>query len=551
MFYDFATRRGFLSRLSQVTGAAGLLGTGRLTSESAPSDLSDAAARGQRVYDVTSFGARGDGKTIDTAAINQAIDAAAAAGGGTVSFPAGTYLSYSIHLKNNVGLYLGHGCTLVAAEGTGYDAAESNQPWESYQDYGHNHWHNSLIWGEGLHDISIIGPGRIWGKGLSRGDGHPPQAETAGVGNKSIALKNCRNVLLRDFSILHGGHFGILATGVDNLTIDNLQIDTNRDGMDIDCCRNVRIANCSVNSPWDDAIVLKSSYALGFARATEMVAISDCLVSGDYEEGALLDGTFRHFDPTRKPGHGEEVWRTGRIKFGTESNGGFKNIAISNCVFDSCHGLALESEDGAQLEDVTITNITMRRVYDSPIFIRLGSRMRGPAGVAVGSIRRVLISNVVCSDADSDICSIITGIPGHAIEDVRLSNIIVRHKGGGTREQASIRVAEREAAYPDPDMFGPMPAHGFFLRHVQGIEMDGIKIIAASRDERAAFVLEDVENAEFTLPQVTAVAGVPVFRLQGVNGFRVRGSAQVADVTLKRVEQKDIVPAGVTSVTLK
>ena len=249
---------------------------------------------------MTSFGARGDGKTIDTAAINQAIDAAAAAGGGTVSFPAGTYLSYSIHLKNNVGLYLGHGCTLVAAEGTGYDAAESNEPWESYQDYGHNHWHNSLIWGEGLHDVSIIGPGRIWGKGLSRGDGHPPKAETAGVGNKSIALKNCRNVLLRDFSILHGGHFGILATGVDNLTIDNLQIDTNRDGMDIDCCRNVRIANCSVNSPWDDAIVLKSSYALGFARATEMVTISDCLVSGDYEEGSLLDGTFRHFDPEQR-----------------------------------------------------------------------------------------------------------------------------------------------------------------------------------------------------------------------------------------------------------
>jgi polygalacturonase len=111
------------------------------------------------------------------------------------------------------------------------------------------------------------------------------------VANKAIALKNCRNVILRDFSILHGGHFGILATGVDNLTIDNLKIDTNRDGMDIDCCRNVRIANCSVNSPWDDGICLKSSFALGYARATEMVTISNCLVTGSYEEGALLDGT--------------------------------------------------------------------------------------------------------------------------------------------------------------------------------------------------------------------------------------------------------------------
>jgi polygalacturonase len=123
----------------------------------------------------------------------------------------------------------------------------------------------------------------IWGKGLSRGWGVGPKAEDPGVANKAIALKNCRNVLLRDFSILHGGHFGILATGVDNLTIDNLKIDTNRDGMDVDCCRNVRITNCSVNSPWDDGICLKSSFALGYARATEMVTISNCLVAGSYE----------------------------------------------------------------------------------------------------------------------------------------------------------------------------------------------------------------------------------------------------------------------------
>ena len=101
-----------------------------------------------------------------------------------------------------------------------------------------------------------------------------------GVANKAIALKNCRNVILRDFSILHGGHFGILATGVDNLTIDNLKIDTNRDGMDIDCCRNVRVSNCSVNSPWDDGICLKSSFALGYARATEMVTITQLPFGG-------------------------------------------------------------------------------------------------------------------------------------------------------------------------------------------------------------------------------------------------------------------------------
>jgi polygalacturonase len=530
-----ATRRGFLSRLHEFALTGGMLGLSRQAPPPSPQD----SAMG---WDVTRFGARGDGQTLSTDAVNRAIQAAASAGGGTVRFPAGDYLSHSIHLASNVGLYLDHGCRLIAAEGAGYDAAESNQPWEGYQDYGHNHWQNSLIWGIGLHDVSISGPGLIWGKGLSRGEGPPPQAETPGVGNKCIALKNCRNVLLRDFSLWHGGHFGILATGVDNLTIDNLRIDTNRDGIDIDCCRNVHIAHCSINSPWDDAIVLKSSYALGLARATEMVSISDCLVAGGYEEGSLLDGTFRRFDLTRKREAYEEVWRTGRIKFGTESNGGFKHVTISNCTFDSCQGLALESVDGAILEDVTITNLTMRDIYDAPIFIRLGARMRGPSGAAGGAIRRVLISNVVCSGARSPVCSVIAGIPGQPIEDVRLSNILIEHQGGGTKEQAAIRVAEKESAYPEPDMFGPLPAHGFFLRHVRGITMDGVKIVPVHPEERPAFVLEEVVDAEFSRIQVPAAAGIPLWRLEQVEHFRLRDSAHLPDMSLDQVAQQAILP---------
>ncbi|HEY6181832.1 MAG TPA: right-handed parallel beta-helix repeat-containing protein, partial [Terriglobales bacterium] len=150
-------------------------------------------------------------------------------------------------------LYLESGATILAAptplEGTtnGYDPVEPQGAWEPYQDYGHNHWHNSLIWGESIHDVAIMGPGLIWGKGLSRGLGRDkdlPLSGNPGVGNKAIALKNCYNVTLRDFSILQGGWFGILATGVDNFTIDNLKIDTNRDGIDIDCCKNVRVSNC-------------------------------------------------------------------------------------------------------------------------------------------------------------------------------------------------------------------------------------------------------------------------------------------------------------------
>jgi len=491
-------------------------------------------------YDVRAFGATGDGRTIDTPAINRAIDAAGSAGGGTVYFRAGNYLCYSIHLMSRVAIYLEQGATIVAAdpasdEGRSYDLAESNQPWEDYQDYGHNHWHNSLIWGEGLEDVSICGPGRIWGKGLSRGWGAGPKAERPGVANKAIALKNCRNVLLRDFSILHGGHFGILATGVDNLTIDNLKIDTNRDGMDIDCCRNVRITNCSVNSPWDDGICLKSSYALGYARATEMVTISNCLVAGSYEEGALLDGTFKRFAADSK------VPRTGRIKFGTESNGGFQNIAISNCVFDGCNGLAIETVDGAVIEDLSVTNITMRDVVGAPIFMRLGARMRGPAGAPVGVLRRVILSNITCSCAPgARIGSILAGIPGHPIEDVKLSDLMIAHPGGGTKDDAQLQLAEKEKEYPEPSMFGTTPAHGFFVRHARGVEMNGIKIEHAHEDLRPAFVIEDVEGADFERIKAPSTTGVPTFALNRVRDFSVWRSKPLADTELAVAEKREM-----------
>src|SRR5262249_32199540 len=151
--------------------------------------------------------------------------------------------------------------------------------------------------------------------------------------------------------------------------IDNLKIDTNRDGLDIDCCQNVRVSNCTVNSPTDDGICPKSSFGLGYARATENVTITNCQVSG-YDMGSLLDGTFKRTPSRYTP--------TGRIKFGTESNGGFKNITISNCVFSYCRGLALETVDGGFLEDVTISNITMRDITNAAFFLRLGDRARGP-----------------------------------------------------------------------------------------------------------------------------------------------------------------------------
>ena len=515
-------------------------------------------------FDVKTFGARGDGKTLDTPAINKAIEAAAAAGGGTVFFPAGSYLSVSIHLKSNIALYLDQGATIVAAEtrpGIAYDPPEPNQ-WDSYQDFGHSHFHNSLIWGENLENISILGPGRIWGKGLVRsgnqsrtkaqndalgnappdprggpfGYPNPRDAVEAGWGNKSISLKLCRNVILRDFTIYHGGHFAILATGVDNLTIDNLKIDTNRDGIDVDACKNVRISNCTVNSPFDDGICPKSSYALGYARATENVTITNCQVSG-YDEGTLLDGTykreFRNQNGTFSP--------TGRIKFGTESNGGFKNITVSNCVFEYSRGFALEAVDGALLEDVTITNITMRDISNSPFFLRLGNRGRGPKEkTSVGELRRVIISNVVVYNADPKYASIISGIPGHLIEDVRLSNIRVYARGGGTKEQAVLVPAEEEEKYPEPAMFGELPAYGFFIRHVKALQMNDVEVSYIKDDARPPFIMTDVKGADFFRVRAQHGADVPTFALKDVEDFSIQQSWPLPDTRLERVGLKKL-----------
>ena len=508
------------------------------------------AAGASGIFDVRKYGAKGDGKTLDTDAVNRSIEAASAAGGGVVLFPPGTYLCFSIHLKSQVHLVLQQGSTILAADsplpgeqtgysGGTYDSAEPKMEWDAFQDYGHNHWHNSLLWGEGIHDISITGAGLIYGKGLSFGANRNARgnypiyvAEQAGVGNKAIALKNCYNVLLRDFSILKGGHFGLLLTGVDNLTIDNLKVDTDRDGIDIDCCQNVRVSNCTVNSPWDDGICPKSSYALGYARPTRNLTITNCWVTGYYELGSVLDGTFKKFAPDFR------VPRTGRIKCGTESNGGFINVTISNCVFEGCCGYALESVDGALLEDFAITNTTMRDLAAPPFFIRLGARLRGPKeSTKVGTLKRILVSNLVCFNAPQRQGSIITGIPGHAIEDVKFSNIYIESAGGGTADDAKAQPTEQEDNYPDPGRFGVIPATGFFLRHVRNLEMSHVEIANTVPDARPAFYLNDVDRADFFA--ISAPRGSEgAFALHGVKDLRIGWSRAAADTNLSSVDDK-------------
>jgi polygalacturonase len=465
-------------------------------------------AAGQTAFDVRSFGATGDGKTLDSPAIDRAIEAASKAGGGRVLFPAGTYLSGSIHLLSNITLDLEAGCIILGAP-AGTHAFDSPEPnaFDMYQDFGHSHWHNSLIWGENLENIAVVGEGKINGGGLSRGDKDVSVPD--GDGNKVFSLKLCRNIIFRDFTVQHAGHFAFLLTGCDNVTMDNIKIDTNRDGIDLDCCRNVRVSNCAVNSPRDDAICPKSSFGLGFKRATEDVTISNCLVSG-FEEGSMLDGTF-------KGGGG-----TGRIKFGTESNGGFKNIVVSNCVFDHCNGLAIESVDGGDIDGISVSNITMRECANSPIFIRLGNRSRGPNSPPPGIVRNINISDVTVVGASTKLASIIAGIPGHNIENVRISNIHIVTNGGGTKEMASIVPSEQEKEYPEPGRFGTIPAYGFFCRHVNGIQFNDVDLAFASEEQRPAFVLDEVAGAEFYfLKTQKSEAGSPRFLVRYVSKFNL------------------------------
>ncbi len=495
MAHSIRSRRSFLRlAVSGVTGSA-ILGW-----------------PAQNVFDVRSFGAVGNGATIDTAAVNKAIAAAARAGGAVVYFSAGTYACHSIHLKSHVTLSLAQGATILAAPAGGYDMAEPN-PWDQYQDFGHSHFHDSLICGEGVHDIAILGPGLIWGRGLSRDsaaiDGQP-SALAPKAADKAIALKNCRNVTLRDFSILAGGHFAVLATGVDDLSIENLTIDTNRDGININSCRKVRVSNCRVNSPHDDSICLKSSLALGHPRATEDVTIENCYVTGGYRIGAMLDGS-----GTRLTSAGgsvrERKCMMGRIKLGTESNGGFRNITIENCVCESCLGLALETVDGGDLENVVIRNITMRDIRGAPVFLRLGARLRGPPGTRAGALRGVAISNLTCHAPESDVPAIISGIPGHPVEDVTIRDIRLVHRGGGSKLLTRVVPPEEENAYPETDMFGPLPAQGLFARHVRNIEITRVAFESATPDLRPFLWLEDVTGArvsDLSLPRATAAPAI-------------------------------------------
>lgn len=492
-------------------------------------------------YDVRRFGARGDGKRLDSDAINRAIEAAHRAGGGTVVVPAGRYLCFSIRLKDRVTLFLADGSVIEGADPAkhrgGYDHAENDQE-EQFQDFGITHIHTSLIYGNGVVDAGIEGPGLIHGLGLRRdGPGarwhgvagwqspkslglsphearlrDPKEAAMIGQGNRAIGFRNCRNLLLRDFKVLQGGHFAVYLIGCSNAVLDGLTIDTGRDGIDVDCCRDVRVVNCIVNAPKDDAIVIKSSYALGRKVWSENIAVRGCKTSG-YPMGTLLDGSYEPWEelPVGAPGP------VGRIKLGTESNGGFRNIAISDCVCENSSGISMGSIDGGTLEDVTVSDIMLRGVINVPLFVRLSARMRAPEGTPVGIVRRVRFSNITVSHAASRFPCAVVGIADAYPEDISFTGIRVQTRGGRPESDGVIQPTYNRTATLTPGNLGPLPALGFYARHARRITLRDFQVAVDEPDGRSAIVLDSVDGAVIDDLRAPVSAARPVVSRESQN----------------------------------
>lgn len=419
---------------------------------------------------VIDTGAKGDGKTLDTLAIQSAIDQTAERGGGTVYFPPGRYVSGTILLKNHITLYFANGAVLLGSR-TIDDYPDTIPSIRSYTD---NYVRKSLIYGENLTDVSLRGPGTIDGQGdafhwkeyLNR-----PYV---------IRLISCRRIVIQDITLMSSPMWMQHYLACEDVFVHNIHVFNhggyNNDGIDFDSCKNVRMSDCTIDSD-DDALCLKSTTDI----PCEDITITNCVLSS----------------------------HCNAIKTGTESNGGFKNITISNCAIHSPRetnhtygaqrglaGIALEIVDGGTLDRVAISNITMEGV-SVPIFLRLGNRSRpyrkDGATPSVGAFQHVSISNIIATGVSKTGCSI-TGLPDHPMRDISLHNIFIEFEGGGELSDTSLEVPERETAYPESTMFGMLPAYGFYCRHVNDLHINQVVIRYVVDEERSGFIFDDVKN---------------------------------------------------------
>jgi len=518
-------------------------------------------------YNILDYGALPGGCERANEPINAAIAAAAAAGGGTVVVPAGEWKCFGITLQSRVTLLLESGCVIKAARPTAEAGYVQPGP-----DGRYPRWSGSLFYAEGIQDAAVVGPGLIDGSDVvTRGFGSDIPYP---VPSRIFTIRESRNLLFRDFSVRMGGARVLWLVGADNVTLDNLRIDSNRDGIDIDCCRHVRVSNCTVNCLNDDAIVLKSSYSLGRVQACEDITITGCQVSG-FDPGTFLDGNYGRTIDEAPDLDGP----TGRIKMGTESVGGFRGITITGCVFERCRGLALECVDGGIVEDITVSDIVMRDICTAPLFLRLGHRGRGPEGRGPGVLRRIKLSHIIVDGADARYASPFVGISDAWIEDVSVSDVLIRYRGGLSMADAEDQqlsnsfftaegingkggpntgglptkaraedIAPREAyaipecrtAYPEPSIFGVLPAWGLFVRYARRVEFRDVRLETEQPDMRPAVVLMDAEDIRFDHLTLSNGSDAPAFVLRNVRGFQSEGSAGRRDVRLKETQEKSL-----------
>jgi polygalacturonase len=412
----------------------------------------------ETVYDIRDFGAKADGKTLCTDSIQRAIDKCATDGGGTVYLGQGTFLSGTIYMKSGVTLKLDPACTLLGSK----NLKDYPQTVPAFRSYTDNYTDKSLIYGEKLEKIAIIGSGTIDGQGASFKGPYKVRPYT-------IRFIQCRNVTVKDVTLKNSPMWMQHYLACEDVRISGVTVrsvvNNNNDGINIDSCERVVVSDCNIRSG-DDAIVLKSTSA----RVCRNVTVSNCVLST----------------------------RCNALKMGTESNGGFENIVMTGCsIYDTrLAGVALEIVDGGTMDRVVVSNITMNKV-GAPIFVRLGNRARpfkkDMARPGIGIMRNITISNIEATGANATGCAI-SGLPQAKIENLTLSNIRLSFAGGGTKEDADRAAPEKPDAYPEYSMFGKLPAYGLYCRHVKGLKLLNVQLQLANADQRHGLVMEDVED---------------------------------------------------------
>ncbi len=508
-----------MNRRDLLTFTAGALSPG-LVLRSLRAAPSHVGSPGLRLFDVREFGAAGDGTTLDTQALNAAIDACHASGGGIAYVPPGAYLVGTVVLKSNVTLYLEAGATLLGSKQLQDYTEQSGPP--ARADANRKH----LIFAQDAENVGLAGPGRIDGQGPafwvpSERKVPPPEDAWKDVAtydwkpldrpSPMLEFVGCRHLRIEDVRIENAPGWTLRPINCDDvvirgIAIKNPVIGPNTDGIDPTGCRNLFISECHIDTG-DDAICLKSENPYGDApRLSRNITISDCVLT------CCCNG----------------------IKFGTATQGGFENVTVTNCVIANedvnlnarvISGIAIEMVDGGYLEGVVVSNIRMQRVR-TPLFIRRGIR-RPAADGSAGKLRGVMIENVQATGAI--LTSSVTGLPGFDVEDVTLSSIRIDSEEAGWEEWMHRTVPEVPKAYPEARMFGRLPAYGFYCRHVNGLRLKDVAIGAGKGESRPAILCDDVKHLDIDGLQTASVAGAqPVVKLIQTQGAWLRGCAAPA-----------------------